>query len=61
MWESVLGCGKGKGRCGAVGKCDRVWVSVGGGAGCVEKYVCWGVGDVLGEVLREVWEVLGEV
>ena len=45
-WESVLGCGEGKGRgVGGVGKCDRVW-------GCRE--VCWSVGGGVGEVLEEM-------
>ena len=56
VWESVLGCGEGKERCGksgGVGKCDRVWGGVGKCVG-VWGEVCWGVGKSVGEVLGEV-------
>ena len=64
MWESVLGvgenekrCGKvcweGKGRCRGVGKCNRVWGSVGGGVGnCVGEWES--VGGGVGEVKKDV-------
>ena len=83
VWESVLGCVGGEERCGnvgitvlAVGKewesalgCGGGWWRCRGCGKCYErcKKVCWGVGEMLGEVwgVEKCWgrrgKVLGEV